>query len=181
ILDRSGWNSREHHAHHHRSDCRRGSDAPAVGRALGSGAAHRLGLGGDDSGVGTGRCGRFLAGALDPPGSLGDCPAVGAHGHCACVICAAIICQPCGLFWQTSVTRICLGSGPPTVLMTPIRTLVSPKIRTFVSPGVAPANPPGPVRSGMMSSLLSNPPLKVLPMKSSAMIRRNEAVSPLPS
>ena len=44
-----------------------------------------------------------------------------------------------------------------------------------------PSKPAGPGASGMMSPLLSKLPSKLLPMKSSEMIRRNEATSPLAS
>jgi hypothetical protein len=67
------------------------------------------------------------------------------------------------------------------VVITPNRTPLSPKTRTLVSIGAASANPPASPHCGLMSSLPSRPPSKLLPMKSSEMIRRNDASSPLAS
>jgi len=84
---------------------------------------------------------------------------------------------------QRHANRLCLG--PAGCIDNPISTPVSPKTRAVVSPGVALANPPGPEPYGMMSSLLSTPLLKLLPMNSSevpvVIPRFLPPVSPLPS
>jgi hypothetical protein len=96
-----------------------------------------------------------------------------------CVNCTAIICQPCGLFWQTQGHPDWVRLCPADSFDAAHRDGSIAKTRTLVSPGVAPANPLGPMPDGMTFPLLSDPPSKLLPMKSSEMIRRNEAASRL--